>query len=350
MAQLGQSWIVERKALVRDTTRAPAALRLVRNLAVQDWVTLGYFAFLLLALVRGHGETRGGSIARVLADVGFFLTGLVLARGGFLREGSLAAGLVYRVTLLTSILASYLQLREILPAVSSRVVDAEILAFDLRVFGTEPALEWERFITPQTTEWFAFFYFLYFFLLVIHILPMAILDTDRRRLAFFVLGTIIVFCVGHIGYMLVPGYGPHRFLDGRFTHDLEGGTFWGLVVATVRAGGAQKDIFPSLHTAVPTWFAIFSFLHRRSMPFRYTWPIIAFTATQIALATMFLRWHWLVDVIAGLVLATLAAVVARKVTAWEELRRERLSLSPVFTPLRVQRGSRAVDRRAEREA
>src|SRR5688500_14996462 len=112
MAQLGQSWIADRRsALVRDASRqTPAVLRLVRGLAVQDWLVLGYFAVLLVALVRGHGAARDGSIARVVADVGLLLTGLVLSRGGFLREGSRAAGLVYRTTLLTSFLASYLQL------------------------------------------------------------------------------------------------------------------------------------------------------------------------------------------------------------------------------------------------
>src|SRR5688572_4574445 len=145
MAQLGQTWIADRRStLARETSRqVPASLRLVRSFAVQDWIVLGYFAILLLALVRGDGPTRDGSIARVLADLMLFLTGAVLARGGLLREGSLAAGLVYRATLLTSVLASYLQLREILPAVSSRVVDQEILAFDLRVFGVEPALSWD---------------------------------------------------------------------------------------------------------------------------------------------------------------------------------------------------------------
>ncbi len=332
MAQLGHTGFV--RELVREKARVePTVLRLVRSLAVQDWVVLTYFAILLFALVNGQGATRDGSIIRVAGDVALFLTGVILTRGGILRAGSLAAGLVYRTAVLTSLVASYLQLREILPAVSSRALDAEILAFDLRVFGYEPAIAWDRFVTPATTEWFAFFYFLYFLLLVVHIIPMALFDRSSRRLAWFVLGTVFVFCLGHIGYMIVPGYGPHRYLEGRFENPLEGGLFWRAVVATVRVGGAQKDIFPSLHTAAPTWFAIFSFMNRDARPFKYTWPVVAFMATQIMIATMFLRWHWVADVVVGLLLAFGAAFASKKIAAWDDARRKRAGLAPIFTPL-----------------
>ena len=102
---------------------------------------------------------------------------------------------------------------------------------------------------------------------------------------------------------------------------------------TVDAGGAQKDIFPSLHTAVPTFIAIFSFRHRRLVPFKYSWPVMAFVATQIIIATLFLRWHYLVDVVAGLTLATTAAFLGPHIADWEAARRERMSVQPAWMPL-----------------
>ena len=319
-----------------DAPVAPAARpapALLANLAVQDWFLLGYFALLTLALVFGTGPNRVASLERVGFDVALLVTGLVLTRGGVLRRGTLLHGLVYRVAIFASLQLSYFQLREILPAVSSRSVDAEILAFDLRVFGYEPAIAWDRFVNPSTTEWFAFFYFSYFFLLVAHVVPMMLADKNGKRLAHFALGAFFVFCCGHLGYIVVPGYGPYRHLAGQFDHALDGGLFWRLVLATVEAGGAQKDIFPSLHTAAPTFFAVFSFIHRRSLPFRYTWPIVGFAATQIIVATMFLRWHWVVDVIAGFALATTAALVSERIVRWEWARRARLGLHPVFEAL-----------------
>jgi membrane-associated phospholipid phosphatase len=133
--------------------------------------------------------------------------------------------------------------------------------------------------------------------------------------------------------MAVPGWGPYWYLKPNFQHELQGNVFWPLVRETVDAGGSQKDIFPSLHTGAPTFLAIFSFRHRKHFPFRYTWPIITFLATQIILATLFLRWHYLCDVIAGLALAATASVVGQRIADWERARRERLGVQPAWMPL-----------------
>jgi membrane-associated phospholipid phosphatase len=106
-----------------------------------------------------------------------------------------------------------------------------------------------------------------------------------------------------------------------FQHELPSGLWMDLVWSTVRSGGAMKDIFPSLHTAGPCFIAMFSFRNRDQLPFRYTWPLITFFAANIIGATMFLRWHYVIDVFAGFTLATVAALIAPLVTRWEVARR-----------------------------
>lgn len=318
---------------VRPSGSADASFAtvLVRNLAFQDWFIAAYFTLMLGAIAFGNGPGRQACLERVGITFACFVLGIVLTRGGLLPRRTLANELTYRMTIFLSVFLSYFQLREILPAVTTRALDAEILAFDLQVFGVEPSLAWDRFVTPRTTEWFSFFYFGYFFILSAHVLPMLFNAKNAHRLAHFALGIFFVFCTGHLVYMLVPGWGPYRHLAGHFDNELEGGLFWSLVKATVEAGGAQKDIFPSLHTAVPTYFAIFSYMHRRALPFRYTWPVMAFSATQIILATMFLRWHYLVDIVAGLLLATTAALLSYRIVTWERARRRLLGVAPIFT-------------------
>ena len=305
----------------------------VRQFASQDWATIGYFVLLLFALAIGKGPNRSPSIVRIAADFGGFLFVLALVRGSVLRWSSPLTSLFYRTAVIAALLGSFFQLREILPAVSPWTDDARIYGFDLQVFGFEPSVWLDRFVTPVSTEWFAFFYFLYFLLLCVHVLPMTYWQRDMRVLGRFALGVLLMFYVAHLVYMLVPGFGPYWYLKGTFQHELQGGTFWRLVRETVDAGGAQKDIFPSLHTAAPTFLAIFSFRHRKLFPFKYTWPVIAFVATQIIIATMFLRWHYLIDIFAGLALAVGAQVVGHAVTDWEAPKRERLGLQPAWMPL-----------------
>jgi hypothetical protein len=322
-------------ALASAETGGPAArkawtARLLMNLSAQDWFIALYFGLLFFALAVGTGPGRADSARSVAVDLLCFSVGIFLTRGGVLRHGSLGNGLVYRFTLFLSVFLSYFQLRNILPAVSSRAIDADILAFDLNVFGFEPSIAWDRFVTPFTTEWFAFFYFGYFFLLSVHIFPMMLAAKNRDMLAHFSMGIFIVFCTGHLLYMVVPGWGPHHHLAGQFQHELHGGVFWGLVKGTVDAGGAQKDIFPSLHTAAPTYLMFFSFRYRKLSPFKYTWAPMAFFCLQIIGATMFLRWHYLIDIFAGLALSTTAVLVGERLMAWEKKRRQAFGVEPTF--------------------
>ena len=103
----------------------------------------------------------------------------------------------------------------------------------------------------------------------------------------------------------------------------------------MQSGGAQKDIFPSLHTAGPVFLSLFSYRHRDKLPFKYTWPFVGFFSANIVIATMFLRWHYLVDIVAGLTLATTASILGQAIADWERAKRERLGIQPVWMPLPV---------------
>jgi len=310
-----------------------AASSLVQNLASHDWLILGFFAIEWVALALGRGPGRDTCLTRVTADLVGYLALVALVRLEIMRWGGPASSLLYRLGMLGAVVGSYLQLREILPAVRAGALDERLYAFDQKMFGVEPAVWFDHFASHETTEWFAFFYFLYFVLVSAHVFPMLFWARDEEMLSQFGVGILLVFLSAHLMYMLVPGWGPYWYLSGSFHHELQGGTFWRLVQDTVEAGGAQKDIFPSLHTAAPTFFAWFSFRHRNRPPFKYTWAVIASLTTQIVIATMFLRWHYLIDVVAGLALAAAACSLGHRISEWERAKRARLGLQAAWTPL-----------------
>jgi hypothetical protein len=314
-----------REAVATATPRS-LPVRIYRNFAAQDWIVGTYFVVLFFALAAGNGEGKADCYRMLAIDFGILAVGWVLGRGEILK-GTLGS-LVYRVSIMVPVVVSYFQLRWILPAVTTRALDASIYGFDMRVFGYEPSVEWDKFVTPTTTEWFAFFYFGYFFILLGHVLPLVLAKDDGPLLRHFALGIFLQFCITHVLYMVVPGWGPYHEL--KFEHELTGGTFWNLVVNSVHAGGALKDIFPSLHTGAPTFFAVFSFLNRDKKPFKYTWLPLSFCVSQIIMATMFLRWHYLVDIVAGFTLAVVNALVSRALVRWEEKRRIDRGVQPVF--------------------
>lgn len=261
-----------------------------------------------------------------------YLICLALVRSATLRS-SFWTALLYRIGIYGTVQSSYFFFKHLLPVVNPGTLDRKLYALDQVLFGFEPAMWADQFVTPATTEWFAFFYWCYFFLLAAHIFPIVFGAKSQMLVGEFMLGMLIIVCVGHTGYILVPGFGPYRAMPHAFAHELPSGLWMDLVWSTVRSGGAMKDIFPSLHTAGPCFIAMFSFRNRDRLPFRYTWPLITFFAANIIGATMFLRWHYVIDVFAGFTLATVAALVSPIVTRWELERRsaeELRDLVPLF--------------------
>jgi hypothetical protein len=292
---------------------------IVLSLAAQDWLLLFYLLTLAGEVLFGHGPKRTVALSFIGLDLAVFVAVIWRVRRRATRLG-FAAALLYRLGILFALLGSFLELQWILPAASGASVDAELYALDLRVFGIEPALAWDRFVRPVTTEWFSFFYYLYFFIVAAHVLPAMFFGKEERLLVRLGFGFLWLYCVGHVVYTIVPAYGPYAHLT--FEHPLEGGLFWRLVQSTVASvdGGARTDVFPSLHTAGPVFLTLFSFQHRRVAPFKYTWIPLAFTASQIVVATMFLRWHYLVDICAGIVLAVSGILASGFAVRWDEAR------------------------------
>lgn len=313
--------------------------RLFQHFAPQDWLVVGYFAYLNLALLDAHGP----GVARQVALMGLMFvattTVLVLVRSGQLRHG-IWAPLLYRLSLQGAVQFSYFLLISYLPLVNPRNLDPKLSALDLNLFGFEPSLALDAHVSTLTSEWFAFFYFCYFFLLLAHSVPIVFLSKNQRLISEFSIGILVLYCTGQILYSLVPGYGPVRALAGQFKSTFPHGLWVDSVMVTVASGGAQKDIFPSLHTAMPVFLTLFSFRNRRVLPFGYTWPVMAFFAVNIIVATLFLRWHWLIDVVAGLVLAWLGWWLGVRLTQVELQRRMRRDLGKSWPVFEVPRSCR----------
>lgn len=291
------------------------------------WVLFGS-----VAIFASASDAKTGMLQKIGALIALLVITLIAIRGSLLTHPRVTA-LSYRIVIYGVVQISYFLLKGLLPLVSDRAYDAELLALDLKVFGFEPALVMDRFVNLYTTEWFAFFYYGYFFVLAFHVLPFLFVARRMKLFAEFGLGLFTVYCVAHVLYMVVPGWGPVRYLASDFQNALVPGFWMERVLEAVNGAGAQKDIFPSLHTAGPLFIVLFSFRHRDKHPFRYSWPITAFFVGNIILATMFLRWHYLIDVVAGITLATGACLGAGWLSAREVARRDRLGLQSIWMPL-----------------
>ena len=288
-----------------------------QNLAIQDVIALAFHAYLFLR-VSIAPDSPDATVARRLALALLVVTAcsLVLCRGEVIR-GQRARALTYRLGLFVPLVLSYFEMRVLLPALQPDLMDNRLYAIDLWLLGTTPSIWMEAWNTRPVVEWLSFFYYTHFFVLIVMLIPALFLGKGRR-LQELMAGGMLVIVTGHFLYTIVPGVGPYATLE--FSQPLQGGFWWNQVEFTVATAGAQLDIFPSLHTAWPAYFTMHAYAHRDFPPLRAIWPILAFVAINIIIATMFLRWHWFIDVALGLLLAFAARGFAVAVASREELR------------------------------
>jgi hypothetical protein len=301
----------------------------LRSVAFVDWVMLAFLLFLTGAALSIDSATERQHQTRLMGGMllGFVAIVLVGVRGNLIRSAALKA-LLYRVAMFGGTLGSYLAFGRFLPAFNPGTLDQELYQLDLNWFGVEPAMYLDRFVSGPTTEWFSFFYFSYFPLLASHLFPALFACRDERRLSELATGMILISLIGHSLYMVVPGYGPHHAMPELFQNALPSGYWRDLVLSTVATGGALKDIFPSLHTAFPLYLLMYGLRHRRLPVHRYTVGLVGFVTINIIISTMFLRWHYLIDVVAGAALAGLTYYIATRVTQYELKHRATSGVGP----------------------
>lgn len=301
----------------------PGVLRTtLHNMAIQDFVMVTFHALMWMKAMLAPDSTdssiaRGSLFALLCATI----VTLLLTRGAILSAGPMRA-MVYRLGMFGPMLCSYFTLRALLHALQPVLLDQALLRIDELIFGVTPSVFLDQFVRHGTVEWFSFFYYGYFIILAVHLLGTLFFDEGRRMFE-ILFGAMLVVTIGHSVYTLVPGEGPFAHFPELFQHELSvGGFWWQQVSEAVSAAGAQYDIFPSLHTAYPSFFALHAFRHRKTWPYKYTWPINAFLAINIMIATLFLRWHYGFDVIAGLCLAFSAQRLAMAAHKLESNRRD----------------------------
>jgi len=196
----------------------------------------------------------------------------------------------------------YVAVARITPALGMKLRDGTLLAMDDAMFGRTPALFLERAATARLTDVMSLCYITYHFYLPVAVVHAALAaDSAARRLSTYL---FTGFAVGFAGYLLVPAIGPARAYPELFHEPLAGGALSRLIEQVVSKGSSGYDTFPSLHVLIACILLDHDWRHVR----RRFW-IMVVPSLGLLVSTIYLRYHYGVDVLAGLLLfLTLRAV------------------------------------------
>lgn len=197
-------------------------------------------------------------------------------------------------------IAVYTNLHDTVRFVNPHDVHQYIAAVEGWIFGGQPVVWAEQYITPARTEFFTFFY-ANFALVAPSVVVVLWLSGRHDQARRALLGTIICFYSGYVLYVIFPAAPPRLYFEslGLFSVPLRGGMMAGAQQALIEMmpNHAARAAFPSLHAGVSTLSLVYAWRHCRGF-----FPFLLAFVVPLLVATVYLRHHWVVDLLGGMAL------------------------------------------------
>lgn len=252
----------------------------------------------------------------IVIAVGFALLLLEKARRSDARPRFLVGIASFLRTMLPFALCSavYTNLHDTVRFINPNDIHDVLVAIEERIFGLQPVVWAEQFITPLRTEFFSAFY-TNFFLVAPSVAIVLWFSRKRREARESLLGVTLCFYTGYVLYVIFPAAPPRLYLEslGAFTVTLEGGaiTDFQRALLDMLPNHASRAAFPSLHTAVSLVSLYYAWRHARRF-----FPILLFFVIGLLASTVYLRHHYVVDLIAGAFLLPWTAWATPRLDRW----------------------------------
>jgi membrane-associated phospholipid phosphatase len=229
----------------------------------------------------------------------------IKSRGNFVR-------VMYEIVFpVLCVLFIFDSLGSIVHYVNPKDIDPVLIKLDYMIFGGHPTVMLERIVTPVLTDLLQLAYTTYYFITV-SFGVLLFIRHQRKELDKSVFMILLCFYLSYLGYILFPALGPRFYLKTAQTIPLKGF----LIADPIKnflnwLEGIKRDAFPSGHTAVTVLVLYLSYRFEK----RFFWVCLPVVIALI-LATVYCRYHYVVDVIAGLVLTLLTIFLGEWYYEW----------------------------------
>jgi membrane-associated phospholipid phosphatase len=186
------------------------------------------------------------------------------------------------------------------------IKDRWLITADRYLFGCDPTVWLQRITAPWLTEVMQIVYATNYFLPLILVFTLYL----RKQKIPFQKSVFVItlgYILSYLGYFMIPAIGP-RFtihhavpLQGIFLREKIHQIIYCM-------NSCPRDCFPSGHTEIPLITLWLAYRFKRVLFWVYL-PIV----TGLVCSTVYLRYHYVIDVIAGMALAGIVILLARRV-------------------------------------
>jgi hypothetical protein len=223
---------------------------------------------------------------------------------------------VRAVVTMTVVFSLYTVLGKLGVVAMPYLADAALSHADNWLLGFDPSLAIQPYQTRATIEFVSFCYAAFIPYIYVSLFLGCIgkppLERDQ-----YLTGWIFTYAISYLGYIFVPAHGPGVFQADQYQVALDSGFFYRLVVLGNEATGGLQGVFPSLHVGCSVYLCA-SDLRKNLLRGLTYLPLIVL----IYVATIFLRYHYIVDLIAGMIIPVACIFLGeRAVNRWAQARR-----------------------------
>ncbi len=265
------------------------------------------FAFLLGGLWLWLAVAAGPFHRQTLIVLALLVAELAVV-GLARRRSSLTAWRVRLGFFLLLMNVTYLALGDVVPALREGRADGLLQRVDIRLFGAPLPLYLDAATNRITSEVLSACYVVLFPYILFSCIRHLWKANDSLAVSQrFYSGFFTVYAISFAGYVLFPAQGAYLDMPEAFRYPIEGGWITRLNDAIVRRGSIRVDVFPSLHVAASAFILFFDRTYAR-------WRYLAYLAPAVGLwiSTIYLRYHYGIDVIAGFVVTAIGLFVSRR--------------------------------------
>lgn len=294
----------------------------LRPLRTVDAVIVAFMVFLSVFDVVFSAKIAGWYlfVAANFAVIG----GVIALAHSFERTGNPALGLVRDWYPAGLIFFSFKEMYVIIQGMGRGDFDALFIAADRWLFGVDPTVWVSRFASPLVTEILQIAYMSFYFLMIAFAVELAV-KRERGKFDYVFFVVIYGFFLSYLGYLTFPAVGPRFTLHDFTATDTELPGVW--LAAGIRdflnAGEsipkgamnaiaiAQRDVFPSGHTQMTLIVMFLAWKYK--IRIRH---VLYLFGSLLVVSTVYLRYHYVVDVLAGAVFAWFTLWTAPGIDRW----------------------------------
>jgi hypothetical protein len=303
--------------------------KLISYLAPVDFVSIVFLFFLtVLNLIF---FTRVSAWAEIIGvNLAVIILVLTLAYLAETKKTKLLIGL-HRFYNYGIVLFVFKEIYLMVHAIHPVDYDGLFIAVDRWLFGVNPTQWIMQFVNPVLTEIFQIAYFSYYILFIL----LGVELYRRNTIKDFDHGAFLIvygFYLSYLGYFFLPAIGPRFTLHNFYTinEELPGLFFTSWMRDFINAGESisfsmanaaelvQRDVFPSGHTQLTLIVVYLSYKYK----LQTRWIITVITVLLIV-GTIYLRYHYVIDLFGGAVFFLFTIWSGKIFQLWWEKQRNR---------------------------